>query len=221
MSATLVVGAAIVRGGRVLAARRTTAPVGRWELPGGKVEPGEAPSDALVRELHEELGVEASVAEWLPGRTRISETHTLAVAVVRISGEPVPTEHDAVRWLGPGELDDVEWADPDVPFLPAITALLSHPRLRGVLFEEADALSVVQALTQQGWTAELSRERYQGEDDDEDHPWAVETDAPALLLEMLIEEYDGWLDVPEETPTAPLDLPTGPRRIKGHWTHDE
>lgn len=221
MSAGLVVGAAIVRAGRVLAARRTTEPVGRWELPGGKVEPGETPEDALVRELREELGVEARVEEWLPGRTRISDTHTLAVAAVRITGDPAPIEHDALRWLAAGELDDVTWADPDIPFLPSISALLSRPRLRGVLFEEADALAVVQALVSQGWSADLSRERFQGEDDDEDHHWAVETDAPEMLLEMLIEEYDGWLDVPEETPTAPLDLPTGPRRIKGHWTHDD
>ena len=217
----LVVGAAIVRGGRVLAARRTTPPVGRWELPGGKVEPGESPEDALVRELREELGVEARVDGWLAGRTRISDTHTLAVAVVRISGEPEPTEHDAVRWLGANELGEVAWADADVPFLSEIAALLSRPRLRGVLFDEADARAVVHALVAQGWSADLERERFQGEDDDEDHPWAVETDAPGLLLELLIEEYDGWLDVPEETPTAPLDLPTGPRRIKGHWTHDD
>ena len=57
----LVVGAAVVRDGRVLACRRTTPPeaAGRWEFPGGKVEPGESPDAALVRELHEELGVEA------------------------------------------------------------------------------------------------------------------------------------------------------------------
>lgn len=208
----LVVGAAIVRGGRVLAARRTTPPAGRWELPGGKVEPGETPEAALVRELREELGVDARVEEWLPGRTRINDTHTLAVAAVRISGDPERTEHDALRWLSIAELDEVDWADPDVPFLPGISALLSRPRLRGVLFDEDDARAVVHALQAQGWSADLSRERYQGEDDDEDHPWAVETDAPELMLELLIEEHDGWLDVPEQPSAPPVELPTRPRR---------
>ena len=56
----LVVGAAVVRHGRVLATRRTHPPeaAGRWELPGGKVEPGEGPADAVVREVREELGCE-------------------------------------------------------------------------------------------------------------------------------------------------------------------
>ena len=62
-SARVVVGAAIVRDGRVLACRRTS-PVeaaGRWELPGGKVEPGETPEAALVREVREELGVGVAI----------------------------------------------------------------------------------------------------------------------------------------------------------------
>ena len=63
-----------------------------------------------------------------------------------------------------------------------------------------------------------TRERLAGEDDDEDHPWAVLTDAPELALELLVDEYDGWLDAgsPDSavTPAPPLDLPTGPRRIK-------
>lgn len=76
-------GAAIVREGRVLAARRTAPPetAGRWELPGGKVEPGETPEEALVREVAEELGCGIRVAGWLPGSARIGDTHELTVAV--------------------------------------------------------------------------------------------------------------------------------------------
>jgi hypothetical protein len=93
--------------------------------------------------------------------------------------------------------------------------------VRGIFFDEESARASAAALVADGYSADVVRERLAGEDDDEDHPWAVETDAPELLLELLVEEYDGWLDVPEETPTAPLDLPAGPRRIKGHWTHDD
>ena len=123
----LVVGAAVVRDGRVLACRRTSPPeaAGRWEFPGGKVEPGEKPDAALVRELHEELGVEATVTAWLDGAAAIGATHELRVAVVAISGEPAPVEHDAVRWLGPDELDGVDWLEPDRPFLAELAGRLS------------------------------------------------------------------------------------------------
>ena len=119
----LVVGAAVVRDGRVLAARRTAPPetAGRWEFPGGKVEPGETPEAALVRELREELGCTVVVEEWLDGEVPIGERHLLRVARVRlVEGEPVPVEHDRVRWLAPDELDDVDWLDPDRPFLPSL-----------------------------------------------------------------------------------------------------
>lgn len=115
-----VVGAAIVRDGRVLAARRTfpAEAAGRWEFPGGKVEPGETPEAALVREVSEELGCAIAVRRWLPGEVVISDRHVLTIAVAELlSGEPVPAEHDAVRWLGPDDLDSVDWLEPDRPFL--------------------------------------------------------------------------------------------------------
>jgi 8-oxo-dGTP diphosphatase len=119
---TLVVGAAIVEAGRVLSARRTTPPelAGGWELPGGKVEPGEDPAAAVVREVAEELGCGITVTGMLEGETVVGEGCTLRVALAELAhGEPVPLEaqHDAVRWLGPDELDEVAWLGPDVPFL--------------------------------------------------------------------------------------------------------
>ena len=116
----MVVGAAIVRDGRVLAARRTfpAEAAGRWELPGGKVEPGETPADALVREVAEELGCAIELTRWLPGEVAIGERHVLTVAVARLlDGEPDPREHDEVRWLAADELDEVDWLEPDRPFL--------------------------------------------------------------------------------------------------------
>ena len=122
-----VVGAAVIRDGRVLAARRTTpeAAAGRWEFPGGKVEDGESPETALVREVAEELGVTVAVRRWLAGAAPIGTAYELVVAGVDLgTGAPHPVEHDQVRWLGPDELDDVDWLDPDRPFLPELRSLL-------------------------------------------------------------------------------------------------
>lgn len=124
-----VVGAAIVRDGRVLAARRTTpvAAAGRWEFPGGKVEPGETPAAALVREVAEELGCTIAVTAWLPGSASIGATHELRVATaVLVRGEPEPTEHDLLRWLDADGLDDVDWLEPDRPFLAPLAGMMSR-----------------------------------------------------------------------------------------------
>ena len=124
-----MVGAAIVRDGRVLAARRTfpAEVAGRWELPGGKVEPGETPEAALVREIGEELGCEIEVVGWLPGAVPIGERHVLTAAHARlVAGGPHPHEHDEVRWLAADELDDVDWLEPDRPFLAAVAGLLAR-----------------------------------------------------------------------------------------------
>jgi 8-oxo-dGTP diphosphatase len=126
-----VVGAALVREGRVLAARRTAPPeaAGRWELPGGKVEPGEAPERALEREIAEELGCTVAVQSWLAGAVPIGTAHVLTVALVRlVDGEPEPTEHDRVRWLSADELDEVDWLEPDRPFLTELRERLAVSR---------------------------------------------------------------------------------------------
>lgn len=231
----IVVAAAILdaHGERVLAARRTAPPTaaGRWELPGGKVEPGELPDEALVREIGEELGCVVEVLEPLRGESPIGNTHTLRVATARISaGEPRPREHDALRWLAGDELDDVDWLEPDRPFLLQLRDVLATSPgggrdrpARGIFFGEQDARSAAEQLRADGWSADVVRERYHGEDDDEDHPWAIVTDAPLLALELLVDEFDGWLDAPGEDAAErpdgsvapdPIDLPSAPRRIK-------
>ncbi len=84
---------------------------------------------------------------------------------------------------------------------------------RGVFFEEEHARAVVARLVRDGFEASCERQAFAGEDDDEDHPWVVLTDAPAVMLEILVEQHDGWLE-PEPGPpsTAPFTLPTAPRR---------
>ncbi|MXG89322.1 (deoxy)nucleoside triphosphate pyrophosphohydrolase [Nocardioides flavescens] len=128
VSPQVVVGAAVVRDGRVLAARRTTPPeaAGRWEFPGGKVDEGESDDAALVRELAEELGVRVRVVRWLAGEQSVGPggRYRLRVAVVRLeAGEPEATEHDRLRWLDPARLDEVDWLDGDRPFLDELSAL--------------------------------------------------------------------------------------------------
>ena len=128
-----VVGAAIVRGGRVLAARRThpAEAAGRWELPGGKVEDGERSEAALVREIAEELGCRIEVEGWLAGAVRIGPRHRLLVARARlVDGEPRPHEHDLVRWLAADELDDVDWLEPARPFLGQVADRLGDGATR-------------------------------------------------------------------------------------------
>jgi hypothetical protein len=89
--------------------------------------------------------------------------------------------------------------------------------MRGIFFDEETARVVEAELVSGGYAVTLGRVRYAGEDDDEDHPWTVSTDAPALVLEVFVDRYDGWLDEepgPTEPPASstPLDLPSAPKR---------
>jgi hypothetical protein len=86
--------------------------------------------------------------------------------------------------------------------------------MRGIFFSVDDARTVERLLAVDGYEVALNRVRYAGEDDDEDHPWSVQTDAPALVLEILVDRYDGWLDddAAGPEPTEPLRLPDAPKR---------
>lgn len=105
---------------------------GVWEFPGGKVEIGESPRAALVRELREELGIVVEVGERLassrtaqPGRVIV----LTVFAAVCVAGTLELLEHDASRWLAPGELASLEgWAPADVPLLPAVERHLISPQ---------------------------------------------------------------------------------------------
>ncbi|MGH3729806.1 MAG: (deoxy)nucleoside triphosphate pyrophosphohydrolase [Micromonosporaceae bacterium] len=124
----VIVGAAIVSGGRVLACERALPPEvsGMWEFPGGKVDPGETETEALIRECDEELGVRIDVADRVGDDVLLSHGRAvLKVYLARlVSGVPHPHEHSDLRWLGPGELDSVPWLPADAPVVKALRPLL-------------------------------------------------------------------------------------------------
>lgn len=100
----------------------------KWEFPGGKIEPGEAECEALVREIREELGIEIEVGESLRSTTHAYPEFSLTLhpRLCRItSGTPVTHEHAKIEWLGPAELEALDWASADIPVLE------EYLRLRG------------------------------------------------------------------------------------------
>jgi 8-oxo-dGTP diphosphatase len=132
----LVVGAAIVddltRPTTLLGARRTEPAelAGGWELPGGKVEPGEQPRDALLREIREELGVGVELGARVEGPEAggwpLGDRYVMQVWLARITaGEPRPLEdHDQLRLLTRAELYAVPWLPADLGIIAALAALM-------------------------------------------------------------------------------------------------
>lgn len=128
-----VVAAVIEYEGRILACRRRSekAAGGKWEFPGGKLEQDETHSEALVREIQEELGTLIEVIAPL----RVDDTAVgdlvirLTCLRARVLGE-LPTkslDHDELRWISPAGLMGLDWAAPD---LPAVAELAGFSTIR-------------------------------------------------------------------------------------------
>lgn len=126
----IVVGAAILHRGRLLAACRSApaALAGGWEFPGGKVEPGEDETAALVRECREELGVTVRPVRRLPGAWPLGTGYVLHVWLADlVSGEPRPLQdHSQVRWLAPTAVADLEWLAADRPAVDLVAAVMGE-----------------------------------------------------------------------------------------------
>lgn len=115
-----VVGAVVVRDDTILSAQRgpDMSLPGLWEFPGGKIEPGETPQEALARELQEELLCDAEIGAHVE-----TTAHEYDFGVVTLTtfyatltqGEPKLTEHAEIRWIPAADLDSVEWAPADIP----------------------------------------------------------------------------------------------------------
>lgn len=118
MPTQIVVAGAVIRRATVLVAQRVRPPelAGRWELPGGKVAPGESEPDALARELAEELGLvvgDVAVGERLGDDIALDGMTLRAYRVRLIGGEPHARDHRALRWVTAAELPDVDWVPAD------------------------------------------------------------------------------------------------------------
>ena len=135
-----VVAAVIERDGLILAARRTEPPAlaGRWEFPGGKVEPGEDDAQALERECREEIGVRIAVGErigpqyTIAGGAMVVRTYR-AVIADRVEPEALDS-HDALAWVRPGdpETRDLPWLDGDLLILDALDGVELSPGVHQV-----------------------------------------------------------------------------------------
>lgn len=123
-----VVAAVIMKEGKVFATQRGYGEFkDGWEFPGGKVEAGESPEEALRREIREELEVEVNVGDLIDTIEYDYPAFHLSMkcyACTIAGGSPHLLEHEAARWLSADKLDSVAWLPADITLIPKIAGLL-------------------------------------------------------------------------------------------------
>ncbi len=117
-----VTAAVIEKDGRILIARRKKGwrHAGKWEFPGGKIEPREEPEECLRRELREELGIDAEIGEFICSSTYQYSHATVQLLVYRafhVAGEYTLYDHQEMRWVSPEELPQFEFPEADKPVI--------------------------------------------------------------------------------------------------------
>ncbi|AEP93001.1 MULTISPECIES: 8-oxo-dGTP diphosphatase MutT [Bacillus] len=122
MKKTIKVAAAVIQNDKnmILCALRspTMSLANLWEFPGGKLEEGENAQEALVREIHEELGCKIEVGEIIADIHHEYEKiiiNLISIQAKIIEGEPFAKEHSELRWVPVSELESLEWAPADIP----------------------------------------------------------------------------------------------------------
>ncbi|GAB1786457.1 (deoxy)nucleoside triphosphate pyrophosphohydrolase [Priestia megaterium] len=105
----------------LIAKRHSKDPLGgKWEFPGGKIEPGETPQDCLVREIKEELGVEVKIGPFYDDNVYNSQDHCIHLLFYWaeiIKGEVIPVVHDDLKWITINELASFDFAPADIPIV--------------------------------------------------------------------------------------------------------
>ncbi len=121
-----VVGAVIVEKGKILCAQRgpsKSLPL-MWEFPGGKIEDGESPQEALKREIDEEMNCKVDIGDQIEHTVYEYDfgiVHLTTFFCTLREGRPSLTEHIDIKWLEPNELHTLEWAPADIPAINKIS----------------------------------------------------------------------------------------------------
>lgn len=120
MNMTVVVAGMIIKNDRLLVAQRPADKhmAGKWEFPGGKIERGETPEQALERELYEELGIRTRAGRIYHAVAHSYPEKDILLLFYRcelLYGEPEAIEEADVRWIEEGELSSFDWAAADLP----------------------------------------------------------------------------------------------------------
>ena len=125
-----VVAAVIIKNRQVFCAQRKNfgEAAKKWEFPGGKIEEGETPQEALAREIFEELDTQIEIGEFITTVNHQYNTFSITMHAYQatvLTGDLKLSEHLDSRWLCKEELDSLDWAAADIPIVKKIAGILS------------------------------------------------------------------------------------------------